>query len=302
VRLLYLDDERGFARRLATAARIDALPIRRHRFPDGELKLTLPPRLPPAVAILRSLHDPNEKLIELWLAARSARTLGAVNVTLVAPYLAYMRQDRAFTPGEAVSQRHIGTLLAAAFDRVIAVDPHLHRISSLTEVLPDTTAVALSAAPAIGRFLRGRAAGALLVGPDEESEQWVRSAAGAAGLEWAVARKVRRGDRRVAVKVPNVPLRDRHVVLVDDMISTGRTLVEAARALTRAGAGRVDVAATHALFSQDAGRALEAAGVRRIWTTDSVRHETNAIRLAPLLADALRSGGVLGPRVLSKRD
>lgn len=289
MRLLYLDDERAFARRLAAGARIDASPMRRHRFPDGELKLTLPPRLPRAVAILRSLHQPNEKLIELWLAARTARTLGAVTVTLVAPYLAYMRQDRAFAPGEAVSQRHIGALLATAFDEVITVDPHLHRVSSLAEVLPETAAVTLSAAPAIGRFLRRRAAGALLVGPDEESRQWVRSAADAAGLEWAVARKVRRGDRRVAVAMPDVNVRDRHVVLVDDMISTGRTLVEAARTLTKAGAARVDVAATHALFSEDAGRALQAAGVGSIWTTDSVRHPTNAIRLAGLLADALRA-------------
>jgi ribose-phosphate pyrophosphokinase len=287
--LLYLDDERGFARRLAAAARIDAWPMRRHRFPDGELKLTLPPRLPRAVAILRSLHDPNEKFVELWLAARTARTLGAADVTLVAPYLAYMRQDRAFSPGETISQRHIGTLLAAVFDRVITVDPHLHRVSSLSEVLPDTASVVLSAAPAIGRFLRRRARGALLLGPDEESVQWVRSAADAAGLQWAVARKVRRGDRRVAVRLPDVPVRDRHVVLVDDMISTGRTLVEAARALTKAGAARVDVAATHALFAPDADRALRAAGVGDIWTTDSVRHATNAIRLAGLLAGALRT-------------
>lgn len=265
--------------------------MRRHRFPDGELKLTLPPRLPRVVAILRSLHEPNAKLIELWLAARTARTLGAVTVTLVAPYLAYMRQDRAFAPGEAISQRHIGALLAAVFDGVITVDPHLHRISSLAEVLPETTAVTLSAAPAIGRFLRRRAAGALLVGPDEESRQWVRNAADAAGLEWAVARKVRRGDRRVVIVMPDVNVRNRRVVLVDDMISTGRTLVGAARALTKAGAARVDVAATHALFSEDAGHALRAAGVRSIWTTDSVRHQTNAIPLAGLLADALRARG-----------
>jgi ribose-phosphate pyrophosphokinase len=287
VRLLYLDDERVFARRLAAAARIEASPIRRHRFPDGELKVTLPPRLPPAVAILRSLHEPNEKLVEFWLAARTPPTLGAVTVTLVAPYLAYMRQDRAFAPGEAVSQRHVGALLATLFDRVITVDPHLHRVPSLATVLPKTATVTLSAAAAIGRFLRRRAAGALLVGPDEESEQWVRNAADAARREWAVARKVRRGDRRVAVALPHVNVRARRVVLVDDMISTGRTRVEAARALTKSGAARVDVAATHALFSEDAGRALHAAGVRRIWTTDSVRHSTNAIGLAGLLAEAL---------------
>jgi ribose-phosphate pyrophosphokinase len=289
VRLLYFDDERAFARRLAAGARIEASPIRRHRFPDGELKLRLPPRLPRQIAILRSLHLPNEKLIELWLAARTARRLGAATVTLVAPYLAYMRQDRAFVPGEAISQQQIGALLAALFDRVITVDPHLHRIASLAEILPETATVTLSAAPAIGQFLRRRAADALLIGPDEESAQWVRSAAEAANVEWTVARKVRRGDRRVAIAMPDVNVRARRVVLVDDMISTGRTLVEAARMLTKAGASRVDVAATHALFSEDAADALRGAGVRSIWTTDTVPHPTNAIRLAGLLADALRA-------------
>jgi ribose-phosphate pyrophosphokinase len=290
VRLLYFDDDRTFARRLAAAAQIETAPVHRHRFPDGELKLTLPPRLPRRIAILRSLHQPNEKLVELWLAARTARTLGAVTVTLVAPYLAYMRQDRAFAPGEAVSQRHVGVLLGTLFDRVITVDPHLHRVSSLAEVLPRTATVTVSAAPAIGRFLRPRAAGALLVGPDKESAPWVRSAADAAGFDWAVARKVRRGDRRVTVTLPDVEVRDRRVVLVDDIISTGRTLAQAARKLTRAGASRVDVAVTHALFSAGASHALRAAGVHSIWTTDSVPHATNAIRLAGLLAAALRAG------------
>jgi ribose-phosphate pyrophosphokinase len=288
VLLLHFADERPFARRLAAAAGIESALVRRHRFPDGELKLTLPPRLPPRIAILRSLHQPNEKLIELWLAGRAARTLGATAVTLVAPYLAYMRQDRAFSPGEAVSQRHVGALLGALFDRVITVDPHVHRVSSLAEVLPGSATVTLSAAPALGRFLRRRAAGALLVGPDEESAQWVRSAAEAARLNWAVARKVRRGDRRVAVSLAGVNVRGREVVLVDDMISTGRTLVQATRTLRRAGAVRVDVAATHALFAGDASHALRVAGVRNIWTSDSVPHSTNAVRLAELLAGALR--------------
>jgi ribose-phosphate pyrophosphokinase len=288
MRLLYFDDERAFVQRLAIASGIGASKVGRHRFPDGELRLTLPLRLPRHAAILRSLHQPNEKLIELWLATRTARTLGADRITLVAPYLAYMRQDRAFSPGESVSQRHIGMLLASLFDRVIAVDPHLHRVSSLGDVLPGIEAVAVSAAPAIGRFLRRRAAGALLVGPDEESAQWVRSAADAAGLEWVVAHKERRGDRRVTIAIPDVDVWQRRAVLVDDMISTGRTLAQAARKLKRAGAARIDVAVTHALFAEDAVRTLRRAGVKSIWTTDSVRHATNAVPLAALLANALR--------------
>ena len=127
--LLSFDDERHLAEALAQALGVPLRWVERHRFPDGESRLRLPPQLPPRVALLRGLHRPNEKLAELMIVAPAARELGAAQLTLVCPYLAYMRQDMAFTPGEAVSQRHVGQALAAWFDAVITVDPHLHRVA-----------------------------------------------------------------------------------------------------------------------------------------------------------------------------
>jgi ribose-phosphate pyrophosphokinase len=295
--LLYLGDERGLAHRIARAAGLPPVAIKRHRFPDQELRVTLPPRVPRRVVVLRSLNRPNEKLIELLLVTQTARSLGARHVTLVAPYLAYMRQDRAFGPGEAVSQRHVGALLGALFDRLVTVDPHLHRVSSLSDVIPESETVALSAAPLLGAFLRRRVPGAILIGPDEESAQWVEAAARAAGAEWAVARKKRRGDRRVTIDLPAVRLDGRRVVLLDDVVSTGGTLIEATCKLKEAGAARVDVAITHALFGDETTSGLHEAGVRTIWSTDTVAHPTNAIRVAPLLAAALADRSRLTARV-----
>jgi len=287
--LLAFDDEAPLAQALAAAWGVPWALVQRHRFPDGETRLRLPPQLPASLALLRGLHDPNAKLAELLLTAAGARELGARRLTLVSPYLAYMRQDIEFTPGEVVSQRHIGRLLGTCFERVITVDPHLHRIASLDEILPAGCGTALSAAPLLGRWVARQVPGALLLGPDAESAQWVHAAGSAAGLDTAVARKQRHGDRDVDVAPPDVPVAGRAVVVLDDVCSTGRTLAAAARGALQRGAASVDVAVTHGLFVGDALAALQAAGVRHAWSTDAVPHASNAVSVVPLLAQALRA-------------
>lgn len=286
--LLYFEDEAVMAARLAPAAGLTPVPIERHRFPDGELKLRLPPQLPARVVLLRGLQQPNEKLVELLLVAGAARELGARHLTLVTPYLAYMRQDMAFSPGEVVSQRVVGGFLARLFDAVITVDPHLHRIATLGEAIPVADPVVLSGAPALADWIARERPGALLLGPDEEAAQWVEQAAARIGHDSAVCRKVRHGDREVTIALPEVELRGRSVVILDDMASTGHTVAQAARLLLAAGAASVDVAVTHALFAEGAEQALHDAGVRAVWSTDCIPHASNVVAMAPQLALALR--------------
>lgn len=285
--LLAFDDERPLAQALAAALGLPWAEVQRHGFPDGETRLRLLPSLPARVLLLRGLQDPNAKLTELLLAAAGARALGVQHLTLLSPYLAYMRQDIEFTPGEVVSQRHIGTLLGAHFERVLTVDPHLHRIASLDEILPAGCGLALSAAPLLGAWIARQVPGALLLGPDAESAQWVHAAAAASGLDAAVAHKQRHGDRDVEVAHPDVPVAGRAVVVLDDVCSTGRTLAAAARGALQRGAASVDVAVTHGLFVGDAASVLRAAGVRHVWSTDAVPHASNAVSVVPLLAAAL---------------
>ncbi len=286
--LLAFDDESRLAHALAAALGWPCAIVERHRFPDGETRLRLPPALPPQVLLLRGLQRPNEKLAELMLAAAGARELGAGHLTLVSPYLAYMRQDMAFNPGEVVSQRHLGRALAAWFDAVVTIDPHLHRVPTMDAVVPGRRGLALTAAPLLGEFVARQVPGALLLGPDEEAEQWVGIAARAQGLDHAVCRKQRHGDHDVEVALPTVDVTGRAVVLFDDVASTGRTLMAAARGVLARGARSVDAAVTHALFAGGAQAQLHASGVRHLWSSDTVPHASNAVTVVPLLAAALR--------------
>ena len=286
--LLCFDDEWPLAARVAKAAGVPCEQVVRHRFPDGELKLRLPPSLPSRVGMLRGLDHPNEKLVELLFCARTARTLGAGRLVLLAPYLGYMRQNIAFTPGEVVSQHVVGEFLASLFDAVVTVDPHLHRVSRLSEAVPVAQALALSAAPLLAELIAERRPGAMLLGPDAEAAQWVAAAARSHAFDHGVCSKQRHGDREVHVTLPDMAFAGRQVVLIDDVASSGRTLAVAAAQLLAAGASSVDVAVTHALFADDALQTVRAAGVGEVWSTDCIAHPSNAVGVAPMLAQALR--------------
>lgn len=269
------------------AAEIGHLEFR--KFPDGETYLRF--ATDPAgrrVLLLCTLVDPDSKMLPLIFAAATARELGAIEIGLIAPYLAYMRQDRRFNPGEAVTSRQVARLLSHAFDWLVTVDPHLHRYSSLAEIYTIPTRV-VHAAPLISRWIKIHIEDPILIGPDSESEQWVSEVAKEAGAPYTVLEKLRRGDRDVVIAVKNGDrLRGRTPVFVDDIISSGRTMLEAARLVSREGEAQPVCVAVHGVFADRSDELLEHAGARVI-TSNSISHRTNEIDLAEALADAVRA-------------
>jgi len=285
--VLSFEDYQTQARKLAQALNIPCQIIRQHRFPDDENKLTLPTTLAEHVIFCRSLDHPNEKLVELLLAAKTAGQLGAKELTLVVPYLCYMRQDIAFNPGEVISQGIIGNFLAELFDNLITIDPHLHRIQHLEQAIPAKNAIALFATSVMTEFVSERIENPILLGPDKEAEQWVRAIAEPKKWTYGVCEKIRIGDRNVSISLPEINLQNRSVVIVDDVVSSGQTLAVAIKQCLLGNAKHVDVLVTHALFAKDAQQALKDAGVRNIWSTDSISHKSNVINLQNLFKDAV---------------
>lgn len=258
-------------------------------FPDGETYFRLERDLHGrSVALVCTLDRPDAKILPLLFAAGTLSDLGAASVGLVAPYLAYMRQDRRFHAGEALTCRLFASLLSRYIDWLVTVDPHLHRIHSLGEIYSVPTSV-LHAAPQIAHWIANEVERPVLIGPDKESAQWVREVASGSGFEYVVLEKSRQGDRNVAITTSDLTKwRDHTPLLVDDIISTGTTMLESMKQLRAAGMKPAVCIGVHGIFAPDAYESLLSMHPARIVTTNTVTHQSNAIDISECLATGIR--------------
>jgi ribose-phosphate pyrophosphokinase len=279
----------AFAAALGRHLDFEDAPLDLHEFPDGEVKVRLDGDCAGRdVILLCGGQSANRSALPLYFAAATARELGAASVGLVSPYLAYLRQDRRFHAGEALSAAAYGRFLSGSFDWLITVDPHLHRIASLRDVLsiPSTR---VSSVPAIADWVAAEVSAPVIVGPDAESAQWVTAVADRLGAPAMVLEKTRSGDRDVRVSAADAGrLAARTPVIVDDIASSGHTLARTVETLIRAGAAAPVCIVIHALFAGDAGRVVRASGAARVVSANTIEHHNNAIDVSPLVAEAVR--------------
>ena len=263
--------------------------VLRH-FPDGESYWRYEtPVAGREVALLCTLDRPDDKAFALLFAAAAGRELKAKRIGLIAPYLAYMRQDHRFQPGEAITSGTFAKLVSGEIDWLVTVDPHLHRRSSLDEIYSVPTR-ALHAAPLIAQWIGDNVENPLLIGPDRESEQWVAAVARGARAPHIVLRKIRRGDREVEVSVPDLAQwKGRTPVLVDDIISTGQTMIVTLKHLKGVGLGPPVCIGVHGIFAGNALEELKQAGASRVVITNTISHSTNGIDISGLLAEGVRA-------------
>ncbi|WP_420402424.1 ribose-phosphate diphosphokinase [Nisaea sp.] len=275
--------------RIARQLSARACPLEWHHFPDGESLVTLPDGLANAdVAIVACLRNPDRIALPLRFAAETARELGAARVGLIAPYMSYMRQDARFQPGQAVSAPLFARFLGESFDWLVTVDPHLHRIVRLEEIFP-IPAIRVPTASQIAAWIVRDTPDALLVGPDSESQQWVAEVAKMAGRPHEVLQKTRTGDRNVQLSVPqHVDFSVGTPVILDDIASSGRTMVQAVERVLAAGAKPPVCVLIHAVFAGTAYEDIAEAGAACTVTTDTIPHVSNSISIAEHIADAVQ--------------
>lgn len=259
-----------------------------HRFPDDEVRVTLLGDFAGRdVQVLCSLDRPDDKILPIVFISELARELGARRVGLIAPYLAYMRQDIRFNPGEAISSRPFARLLSQSFDWLLTVDPHLHRYKSLCEIYSIRTHV-VHAAPELAKWISANVPDPVLIGPDGESAQWVSEVASDCSAPYTVMRKLRHGDRTVDVEFADEQkLSSRTPVFVDDIISSGQTMLSAIRALGQRSSVAPICLAVHGVFAGTAYDDLLLSGAR-VLSTNTICHPSNAVSLAAKIGDALK--------------
>lgn len=261
--------------------------LKMHQFPDEEVCLTADfPCQENDIFLLTSLDRPNPKVLPLLFASQTLKQQGARSVYLITPYLPYMRQDKAFHPGEGISAQYFAKIISSHFDGLVTIDPHLHRYPSLEPLYRIPTKV-LKAAPLVAKWISQNITNPLLIGPDAESEQWIKAVATLEDMPYITLEKIRSGDKNVKIQMKDLSKwAGKSPVLVDDIISSGHTIIETCKQLMENGFNQPSVIATHGIFADNAYEKLKPF-CSRVITTNTITHSSNQIDISPLLSKGI---------------
>ena len=279
--------------KLSKILNIEYVNVETRKFPDGELYIRVDKEpLNEKALIVQSMYKtPNDYLVEYLFLSKTLKELGAKEVIGVIPYFPYARQDSRFKPGEVVSLQVVVDLLEKmGTDKVITVDMHLHRVHDLNEI-SKIPFVNLSVMEDIGKFFMKKIGNedTIVVGPDEEAEQWAKKVAYILNVQYTILEKTRLGD--LEVKIENVEKEDfknKNVILIDDIISTGGTIEAAVKKVKAQGAEKVFVGCAHAILAQTAEYRIFRAGVEELVASDTIPSPYSVVSIAPVIADYIK--------------
>ncbi|MDI6810431.1 MAG: ribose-phosphate diphosphokinase [archaeon] len=255
------------------------------KFPDGELYTRVVDGIKDEeVIIVQSLMADTGliSLLQLIDAVEEAH-----KTSVVIPYLGYARQDKRFKPGEAISSRAIarGISFAGIVDKIFVVNVHNRAVLEYFDV----EAKNLDAAPLIGDYIAKKGiAQPVIIGPDEGARELAKAVAAPHGFDYDVLEKKRISGDEVVIKPKELSVEGKNVIIVDDIISTGGTIAEAASMIKAQEANEIYIACIHGLFVQNAPLRIHNAGVKEIIATDTIESVFSEISVAKMIAEELR--------------
>lgn len=263
---------------IATQLKADIGKFDLRLFPDEEVYLKINTAVKDKdIIIIDSLERPNNKILPLLFFARTAQSMGAKKIGLVAPYLPYLRQDKHFQKGDSITSRYFAELLSTYLDWLVTVEPHLHRYHNLNEIYSMPTKV-IHITSVLSQWIKKSVNRPILIGPDSESQQWVSALAKYTGSPYIILEKTRQGDKQVEIKLPDISDYKNHTpVLVDDIISTGNTMLETIKHLDKAHMRPSICIGVHAIFAGNAYQKLLDSTAEKVITCNTVFHESNEI-------------------------
>lgn len=285
-----MPENAALALALAEKLNIEIGSIELRDFPDGECYVRVLSEVAgKKVLLVCSLDHPNIKILPLFFLAQTLHELGANQICLISPYLAYLRQDKRFKTGEAITSGIFAKFVSGWVDSLVTFDPHLHRIHNLAEIYPSKNIITLHAGQKIAAWIKDEVTSPLLIGPDEESAQWVSKIAVGLGAPYVVVKKTRYGDREVSISLPELNDLSKTPVLIDDIISTGTSMLTLIQQLLLKGFKKPVCIAIHALFNKEIYTELLETGAVKIVTCNTIPHFSNVIDVTDILVDELKN-------------
>lgn len=261
-------------------------PLETRRFPDGERYIRIGGDIEKNAVVIQSTGYPQDQnLLELFLIIRTLKSLDVNNIQVIIPYFGYGRQEKRFKSGEAVSAAIIAEILESmGASEIFSINLHEDGLCNLFNI----PAHNISAMPLIAEYIGEMFEDPLIVAPDKGAISFAEEIAQILDCEYDYLEKKRISPKKVETKTKKLDVKNREAVIIDDIISTGGTIVNASEILIRLGASKVTVSCVHPVMVEDALLKIFATGVDDVIATDTLQSDVSVISVAPLIAKFLK--------------
>ncbi|WP_456420035.1 ribose-phosphate diphosphokinase [Methanocaldococcus infernus] len=275
------------AYKVSKALDVEMARVEFKRFPDNEIYVRILSEVNEDEAVIVSTQrEQNDAIVEAILLADALKECGVKEITLVAPYLAYARQDKLFNPGEAISIRALAKIYSNIFDRVITINPHEEHIKEFFTI----PFISGDAVPKLAEYVKDKLNDPIVLGPDQGALRFAKVAAEVLGAEYDYLEKTRISPTEIKIAPKSLDVKDRDVLIVDDIISTGGTVATAAKMLKEQGANEIIAACVHPVLIGDALNRLYFSGIKEVVGTNTFSSEVSRVDVSEVIAKLIKEG------------